>query len=96
MDQIERIRKKIIIAFLASGLDEAVAIDIAFHMTDWKEDLDELTRLYEMEKPSADKICSTIIKFLAHVPNHLAAAKKLSGLGPIEDIFNVKVFEEDE
>jgi hypothetical protein len=45
---------------------------------------------------SDDEILSTVIQFLAHVPNHVAAAKKLAGIGPIEDIFKVGVLEEDE
>ena len=65
--------------------------------TDWKEDLDEISRLYnDAERLSDDEIQDIIIKFLAHVPNHVAAAKKLVGLGPIEDVFKVGVLEEDE
>jgi hypothetical protein len=32
---------------------------------------------------------------LAHVPNHVAAAKKLVGLGPMEDAFEVGFLVED-
>jgi hypothetical protein len=73
------------------------AQDIAFHMTDWDSDLIELVELYQHpQKLSDDEFEIAIYKFLAHVPNHLAAAKKLAGLGPIEDVFQVGVLEEDE
>lgn len=74
-----------------------VARDIAFHMTDWDHNLDDLVKLYEQhETLSDDQITGIIIEFLAHVPNHVAAARKLSGVGPIEDIFEVGIFHEDE
>lgn len=97
MNQTKNIRERIYDAFVASGIDQTIATDLAFHMTDWKEDFDELAKLYyEAERLNDKQIRSIIIKFLAHVPNHVAAAKKLSGLGPIEDIFGAKVFEEDD
>ena len=67
-----------------------VARDIAFHMTDWDHNLEDIVRLYEQqEKLSDDEIIDIIIQFLAHVPEHVAAAKKLAGVGPITDIFEV-------
>jgi hypothetical protein len=44
---------------------------------------------------SNDQIVDIVIRFLAHVPNHVAAAKKLVGLGPMEDIFEVGILIED-
>ena len=74
-----------------------VALEIAFHMTDWDHNVDDLVKLYEQpESFSDDEILSIIIQFLAHVPNHVAAAKKLAGIGPIEDVFKVGVLVEDE
>ncbi len=49
----------------------------------------------EIEIISNEEIELFIYKFLAHVPNHLVAAKKLSGIGTTEDIFNVGIFEDD-
>jgi len=72
------------------------AKDIGFHMTDWDSDVEELVALYE--NPDAftnDQIVDVVLRFLAHVPNHVAAAKKLVGLGPIEDTFGVGVLVED-
>jgi len=75
----------------------AVVEDIAFHLTDWDHNVDDLLRLYEEPDPfSDDEVVRILMEFLAHVPNHLAAAKKLAGLGPIEDVFEVGVLREDE
>lgn len=90
------VKTRIAEAFSEFELAPEVVKDIAFHMTDWEEDLSELVRLYEsVERLSNEQVQRIIIKFLAHVPNHLAAAKKLAGLGPIEDVFQVGVLTED-
>lgn len=74
-----------------------VARDIAFHMTDWDHNLEDMVRLYEQQESlSDDEVIDIIIQFLAHVPEHVAAARKLVGVGPITDIFEVGVHEEDE
>ena len=96
MSTRERVKARIAGAFAANELEPRVVEDIAFHMTDWKEDLEELIELYERADQLSDKqIRKIVIGFLAHVPNHVAAAKKLVGLGPIEDVFEVGVLEED-
>ncbi|MCI0560032.1 MAG: hypothetical protein MN733_16200, partial [Nitrososphaera sp.] len=96
MNDINRTRERIAGAFADIGLELKVANDIAFHMTDWKEDIEDLIGIYEqIEQLSDEQIRRIIFRFLAHVPNHVAAAKKLVGLGPIEDVFNVGVLEED-
>src|SRR5258708_2276009 len=82
---------------LSYGEREDIARDIAFHLTDWDHNLEEISRMYnQFPEMSDDEILRIIVKFLAHVPNHLAAAKKLMGLGPIEDIFGAGVLQEDE
>ena len=74
----------------------SVANDVAFHMTDWDHNVDDLLRIYkEAGRISNDEIVKIVLEFLAHVPNHVAAAKKLAGLGPIEDVFEVGVLVED-
>lgn len=79
-----------------SLIDEKSAKEIGFHMTDWKHDLELVLRLYEEgQELSSEEISATVHQFLAHVPNHIAAARKLIGYGPIEDIFGVGVFEDD-
>jgi hypothetical protein len=92
-----RVSDRLTTVFIASGLEEQRATNIAFHLTDWTSDIIELTRIWQdIEQISDAELEGFVYKFLAHVPNHVAAAKKLIGLGPIEDVFNVGVLEEDE
>ncbi len=97
MKNTEKLKERIAQAFASSMDDPEVAHEIAFHMTDWDHDVDDLVNLYERpESFSDDEILSIIIRFLAHVPNHLAAAKKLASIGPVEDVFEVGVLNEGE
>ncbi len=97
MNKREALKIKIAKAFAGSTEMSAVADDIAFHMTDWDHNVDDLVRLYEEpEAFSDDEVVDIVMQFLAHVPNHVAAAKKLAGMGPIEDVFGVGVLREDE
>lgn len=92
-----KIREKINDAFLEIVEDERVAYDIGFHMTDWLSDLQEIVELYSnIDNVTSEEIELFMYRFLAHVPNHLNAAKKLSGMGKVEDIFKASIFEEDE
>jgi hypothetical protein len=76
--------------------DGTSSTEIGFHMTDWKHDLEMILRLYDPEQDLSDSEISSIVhQFLAHVPNHIAAAKKLIGYGPIEDVFGVGVLEDE-
>ncbi len=91
------IKEKLTKAISSLCIRQEIADDLVFHIIDWKDDLYELVGMYEnLECLSDDEIRDIIIGFLAHAPNHIAAAKKLIGLGPIEDVFNIGVFEEDE
>ncbi len=97
MNNTTVLRDRIAQAFASWKDQEGVGKEIAFHMTDWDHNLDDLIRLYESPKSiTDDEILSIVIQFLAHVPNHVAAAKKLIGLGPIEDVFEVGVIREDD
>ena len=97
MHSREHVKERIVEAFAARGLELFTIQDIAFHMTDWKENLEEMIELYNnIDQIREEQIRKIIIGFLAHVPNHVAAAKKLIGLGPIEDVFGVGVLIEDE
>ncbi|MBX3290810.1 MAG: hypothetical protein KF855_15955 [Acidobacteria bacterium] len=92
-----KIQKRIQHAFENSAFTEKDAYDISFHMTDWLEDIEELQRVYSnIDKLSNDEITSFIYKFVAHVPNHLNAAMKLTGLGPVTDVFEANIFEDEE
>lgn len=96
MKNAEKLRGRIARAFTASFDEPEAAGEVAFHFTDWAQDVDDLVRLYESaESLSDEEIREIVIRFLAHVPNHVAAAKKLLGMGRIEDVFGVGVHEED-
>ena len=83
-------------AILSEDLGSDRAREVGFHMADWSDDLEELHRAWHnLDGVDDEQLSRLIYKFLAHVPNHLAAAKKLIGYGPIEDIFKVGVLEED-
>jgi hypothetical protein len=74
----------------------SIAYDISFHMTDWLSDVKELLRVYsDIDNLSDDEIINFVYRFVAHVPNHLNAAMKLSGAGAVRDVFGVNIFEED-
>lgn len=88
------IRQKIFDAFREIEPTKSVAADIAFHLTDWLTDLEDLQNIYSnIENISNDEVITFIYNFLAHVPNHLNAAMKLSGIGEVEDVFQVGIFE---
>jgi hypothetical protein len=92
-----RVKDLITAAAELCGITDTAAKEIAFHMTDWDDDLERMVRLYkDCENMTPDEALEILLRFLAHVPNHLAAAKKLVGYGPIEDIFKVGVLEEDQ
>jgi len=96
MKNVGELKERIERAFSSLVDSVDVARDIAFHMTDWDDDMERLLQLYkDPQAPTDDEITAIILQFLAHAPDHLAAAKKLSGMGPIEDIFGVGVLEED-
>ena len=58
--------------------------------------MSEFSEMYKRLPNVKDKeIREAVINVLVRAPNHLAAAKKVIGLGPIEDIFGVGVLEED-
>jgi len=68
----EFMRNKIAAAFAANELDSNIVEDIAFHMTDWKEDLDQLVGVYQnVDSLSDSDIRKAVISFLAHAANTL-------------------------
>jgi hypothetical protein len=100
MNQIdpERVRARIReVAHREAELPEAVADDVAFHMTDWLTDLDAYYRFCTnpgaLSDPEASRL---LIAFLVHVPNHLAAASKLYTDVPVTDVFGVGATSEDD
>lgn len=64
--------------------------DAVFHMTDWLGDLTEWHAFCENPGSlSDDELQDLLMKFLVHVPSHVAAASKLITGFPVEDIFEV-------
>jgi hypothetical protein len=91
-EMLERVTR----ALVSLGIPEAKAKDVAFHMSDWKDDLDAWAAVWEAPGGFDDeKLTDIIYGFLIHVPNHINAAKKLLELGPVEDVFGVGVLEDD-
>jgi hypothetical protein len=89
------IQKRIAAAF-GDNFEEKTAHDIAFHMTDWLSDIKGLEDIYSnVDSLTNEEIRSFVCGFLAHVPNHLNAAAKLSGVGKVEDVFEVGIFDDD-
>jgi hypothetical protein len=92
------IRKRIQeVVFTENDLSEGIANDIAFHLTDW---LDELEKYVEFcsnpGKLTDEEIDKLLIAFLIHAPNHLAAASKLYLDIPVSDIFDVNAISKSE
>ncbi|CAN5153156.1 hypothetical protein BH11PSE11_BH11PSE11_32420 [soil metagenome] len=78
-------------------LAEAVARDVAFHMTDWLNELDAFSRFCQSPGAlSSDELSNLLMDFLVHVPNHVAAAGKLYTGFPVTDIFKVSSTSQEE
>ncbi|AXQ29023.1 hypothetical protein D0B54_10130 [Solimonas sp. K1W22B-7] len=78
------------LALQQAQLDAATAHGVAFHMTDWLEDLDAWHRFcINPDAPSQEELSRLLMGFLLHVPEHLAAAAKLFTGLPITDTFGV-------
>ena len=70
--------------------------EIAFHMTDWLSDLEDLYAYYRAPDSLAPgQVSQLLTNFLVHVPNHLAAASKLMTGVPVTDIFDVGATADD-
>lgn len=62
--------------------------DIAFHMTDWINDLSELVEFYESpDKFSDDEIYDRLLKFCIHAPAHIMAAAEIFLDKEVKNIF---------
>jgi|AraplaCL_Col_mMS_1032034.scaffolds.fasta_scaffold00484_3 hypothetical protein len=87
----ERIRARIeFVAKTEAGLSLAQAREAAFHLTDWLDDMAAFADfLRRPDDVPAVEINARLLKFLAHAPNHLAAAAKLYADLPVSDVFEV-------
>jgi hypothetical protein len=71
-------------------IPDALSDDVAFHMTDWLDDLDAYSRFCADPNSLSDAEAGEMLtRFLVHVPNHLAAAGKLYTGMSVTDIFQI-------
>lgn len=87
---ISAISEKIKAALVDEDTESKHVDDIAFHLTDWVCDLQELVSFYEAPNEyDSSQVREILTHFLVHAPNHLAAAAKLMLDYPISDVFGV-------
>ena len=78
------------VAMEEAQLTEAIAHQVAFHMTDWLDDLEDYHSFATDPAGLTDEeVNELLIRFLIHVPNHLAAASKLFNDMAVTDVFGV-------
>jgi hypothetical protein len=71
-------------------LPEDVAQGVAFHLTDWLDDLTAYQRFLEAPAALSDReVADALLAFLIHVPHHVAAAAKLCLGTSVSDVFGV-------
>jgi hypothetical protein len=87
----ELVRLRIETAVISEGnLTASIARDVAFHMTDWIDDMTKYLKFcHDPESHTDEQVNATLLAFLLHAPNHLAAAAKLYADFPVRDIFEV-------
>ena len=85
------ITRRIEQALARSGPELAAnATELAFHMTDWADDLAALQAFYAApDGHSDDQVRELLMRFLLHAPAHLAAASRLYTGEPVADVFGV-------
>ena len=79
------------------GLPQSTAKEVAFHMTDWLDDLEALIAFFR--DPGAlpsSRAAEVLTSFLVHAPNHIAAAAKLYTGFPVCDVFQVGALHNDD
>ena len=63
--------------------------DIAFHMTDWFSDYEELRAFFDDPKNATDQTIENALGMLYHAPHHLAAAARIYTGLPVSDVFGI-------
>jgi hypothetical protein len=85
------------VAIRENQLSQSVARDVAFHMTDWLEDLARYNEFCANPNKMTNKeVEDLLLAFLTHVPNHIAAASKLYAEIPVTDVFGVGATSDDD
>ena len=70
--------------------------DIAFHLTDWADDLEEFYEYLSDPKKYSVKEANRIIHiFLQHATHHIVAAFKLYTGDPVNDVFEIGAVKEE-
>lgn len=73
----------------AAELPEDVCNDIAFHTTDWLDEMQSLYKTFEnIESLSDEEIYNNLLKFFIHAPEHIVRATELMTGTEIERIFS--------
>ena len=63
------------------------ALDVAFHLSDWREDAAALLAVsLAPEHFTPEEVEECLVAFLIHAPNHVMAAANLAGFPP-SDVF---------
>ncbi|MCB9850308.1 MAG: hypothetical protein H6817_06345 [Phycisphaerales bacterium] len=85
-----KIKERIKAAISDGGRTERELHDIAFHMTDWLDDLEAYHAFCrDPESVTPANLKQLLTNFLVHVPNHVAAAGKLLLDLCVWDVFGV-------
>jgi hypothetical protein len=78
-------------AVTEAELPGSVANDVAFHLTDWVQDLERFVSFCQSpDTYQPEQVNDILIAFLVHAPNHIAAAAKLYVDIPVTDVFGVR------
>jgi hypothetical protein len=78
------------VALREAELPDSVAEGVAFHMTDWLEELGAFSRFCADPSSLSDaEVSELLTNFLVHAPNHVAAAGKLYTGMPVTDVFQI-------
>lgn len=87
----DAIRARIVeVARREMELSEDAAQGVAFHLTDWLDDLRAYQRFLEAPTSLSDReVVDVLLALLIHVPEHVAAAAKLCLGTSVSDVFGV-------
>lgn len=71
-------------------LSKRAALEAAFHLTDWKDDLAAFVRLLQTPAAFSDRDAIAVIEsLLMHAPHHLNAAHRIVFDLPVTDCFEL-------
>ena len=86
LDHIAEEHLQIAVARTFGLADES--LDVAFHLSDWREDAAALLAVsLAPDHFTSEEIEECLMAFLIHAPNHVLAAANLAGF-PASDVFN--------